>query len=165
VTTTVGPNQSVWHPYATGRQSAMPDEAEPPTDEHFRAEAKGDDNDTVITVNGELDASGTEWFAACVSALLERHPTSITIDARGLSFMDSSGLRSMLTARAAADLPAPLAREGHVLRPADRSLTASSAGSRWRKRSSKAETERISTTPLSTPISTMALRKDSKSSS
>jgi anti-sigma B factor antagonist len=97
----------------------MPDEAEPPTDEHFRAEAKGDDNDTVITVNGELDASGTEWFAACVSALLERHPTSITIDARGLSFMDSSGLRSMLTARAAAedaDIPFRITQPSPALR-------------------------------------------------
>jgi anti-anti-sigma factor len=82
---------------------AMPDEAEPWPVALFRAEATGDDREPVIIVEGELDASGTDWFGACVSAVLERHPTSIAVDARGLSFMDSSGLRSLLIARAAAE--------------------------------------------------------------
>jgi anti-anti-sigma factor len=82
---------------------AMPDEAEPWPVALFRAEATGDDREPVIIVEGELDASGTDWFGACVSAVLERHPTSIAVDARGLSFMDSSGLRSLLVARAAAE--------------------------------------------------------------
>lgn len=81
----------------------MPDDAEPWHDGPFRAEVTGDDIDSVIIVDGELDASGTELFAACVSAVLERRPTSIAIDAQSLSFMDSSGLRSMLIARAAAE--------------------------------------------------------------
>jgi anti-sigma B factor antagonist len=81
----------------------MPDDAEPWPAALFRAEATGDDIDPVIIVEGELDASGTDWFGACVSAVLQRHPTSIAVDARGLRFMDSSGLRSMLIARAAAE--------------------------------------------------------------
>jgi anti-anti-sigma factor len=81
----------------------MPDDAEPWPAALFHAEAMGDDIDPVIVVEGELDASGTDWFGACVAAALQRHPTSIAIDARGLSFMDSSGLRSMLIARAAAE--------------------------------------------------------------
>jgi anti-anti-sigma factor len=82
---------------------AMPDDAEPWPVALFRAEATGDDIDPVIIVEGEFDASGTDWFGACVSAVLQRQPTSIAIDARGLSYMDSSGLRSMLIARAAAE--------------------------------------------------------------
>jgi anti-anti-sigma factor len=81
----------------------MPDEPEPWPVAPFHAEATGDDIDPVVIVEGELDASGTEWLVGCVAAVLERHPTSIAIDARGLSFMDSSGLRSMLIARAAAE--------------------------------------------------------------
>ena len=97
----------------------MPDEAEPPPDEMYHGQTTADDTDTVITVNGELDASATESFAACVSALLERHPTSITINARSLSFMDSSGLRSMLIARAAAedaDIPFRVTQPSPALR-------------------------------------------------
>jgi anti-anti-sigma factor len=80
---------------------AMPDERWPVA--LFRAEVTGDDIDPVITVEGEFDASGTDWFGACVSAALQQHPTSIAVDARALSFMDSSGLRSMLIALAAAE--------------------------------------------------------------
>jgi anti-sigma B factor antagonist len=97
----------------------MPDEAEPRPDELFRAEATGDDIDPVITIDGELDASGTEWFVACLRAVLERYPASITIDARGLSFVDSSGLRAMLIARAAAedaDIPFRITQPSPVLR-------------------------------------------------
>jgi anti-sigma B factor antagonist len=97
----------------------MPDKAEPPPAEMFHADSIADDIDTVITVNGELDASATESFAACVSAVLQNHPTSITVDARGLSFMDSSGLRSMLIARAAAedaDIPFRITQPSPALR-------------------------------------------------
>ena len=81
----------------------MPDEAEPWPDQLFRVEATGGDTEPVIIVEGELDASGTQWFGACVAEVLEKHPPSIAIDARGLTFMDSSGLRSLLIARAAAE--------------------------------------------------------------
>lgn len=59
--------------------------------------------ETFIIIDGELDAGGTESFGACVSAVLEKRPGLMAIDARGVTFMDSSGLRSLLLARAAAD--------------------------------------------------------------
>jgi anti-anti-sigma factor len=71
--------------------------------ELLRVEATGDDTDPVIVVEGELDASGTRWFEGCVAAALQKHPGSIAIDAGGLTYMDSSGLRSFLVARAAAE--------------------------------------------------------------
>jgi anti-sigma B factor antagonist len=81
----------------------MPDDAEPWPYEQFHVEATGDDTDSIIVVEGDLDRSGTEWFGSCVDAALQKHPGSIAIDARGLTYMDSSGLRSFLLARAAAE--------------------------------------------------------------
>ena len=81
----------------------MSDDAEPWPAELFYAEATGDEIDPIIVVEGEFDASGTDWFGACFAAVLARHPTSIAIDAGGLSFMDSSGLRSVLIAGGAAE--------------------------------------------------------------
>lgn len=59
--------------------------------------------ETFIVIDGELDAGGSEWFGACVSAVLKKGPGLMAIDARGVTFLDSSGLRSLLLARAAAD--------------------------------------------------------------
>jgi anti-sigma B factor antagonist len=59
--------------------------------------------ETSIVIDGELDAGGSEWFGACVRTVLEKRPGLMAIDARGVTFLDSSGLRSLLLARAAAD--------------------------------------------------------------
>jgi anti-anti-sigma factor len=84
-----------------GQEGRMPEDIELLPDELLRVETKGDSTETVIAVEGELDASGAGWFGACVSKALETRPDSIDIDFRGLTFMDSSGLRSLLLARAA----------------------------------------------------------------
>jgi anti-sigma B factor antagonist len=81
----------------------MPDYREPLPAELLTVATKSDSTETVVAISGELDASGTEWFGACIGAVLDKHPGTMTIDARGLTFMDSSGLRSLLLARAAAD--------------------------------------------------------------
>ena len=65
-------------------------------------EAIGSATETVLTLEGELDISSTEWFGACVSAVLEKRPQTIAVDARGLTYTDSSGLRSLLLARESA---------------------------------------------------------------
>jgi anti-anti-sigma factor len=80
----------------------MPDDMEH-RPELLRVEAIGDDTDPVIVVEGELDASGTRWFEGCVAAALQKHPGTIAIDAGGLTYMDSSGLKSFLVAQAAAE--------------------------------------------------------------
>jgi anti-anti-sigma factor len=81
----------------------MPDDDAVPWPDELVVKATGDDSNPVIIVAGELDASGTQWFGACLSAVLDKHPGSIAIDTRGLTFLDSSGLRSLLIARAAAE--------------------------------------------------------------
>jgi anti-sigma B factor antagonist len=53
---------------------------------------------------GEFDLTGTARFWAHISEALEGHATSITVDARGVTFIDSSGVGALLRARAEADL-------------------------------------------------------------
>jgi anti-sigma B factor antagonist len=81
----------------------MPSYRDPLPAELLTVTTKSDSTETIITISGEFDASGTKWFGACIGAVLEKDPGTMTIDTRGLTFMDSSGLRSLLLARAAAD--------------------------------------------------------------
>jgi anti-anti-sigma factor len=51
---------------------------------------------------GEFDMTGTEVFWAHVSEAVEARPVSISVEARGLTFVDSSGLMALARARDAA---------------------------------------------------------------
>lgn len=79
----------------------MSEHVEPP----LRVEANYDGPHVTIVVEGELDVSGARELQACVSEALERltWDRSITIDVRGLTYTDSSGLAGLLRARAASD--------------------------------------------------------------
>jgi anti-sigma B factor antagonist len=79
----------------------MPDSREPRPSELLHVEVRGD-REAVVAVDGELDVSEAQWFTARVSEALEKDPASLAIDAGSLTYMDSSGLRSLLLARAAA---------------------------------------------------------------
>jgi anti-sigma B factor antagonist len=70
--------------------------------ESLRIEARRSATETVLTLEGELDLSGSEWFGTWVRVVLEAHPGTIAIDARGLTYTDSSGLRSLLLAHESA---------------------------------------------------------------
>ncbi|TMR33975.1 STAS domain-containing protein [Nonomuraea zeae] len=57
----------------------------------------------LITVTGELDASNADWFTSQIEhGVQPRVPT--ILDLRGLTFMDSSGLRVLLRLNAATPL-------------------------------------------------------------
>jgi anti-sigma B factor antagonist len=83
--------------------------AEDPEEAHqaglLHVEAKYDGPQVTIVVEGDLDVNGAGELLACVREALERltRDRSITIDAHGLSYTDSSGLGALLRARAAAD--------------------------------------------------------------
>jgi anti-anti-sigma factor len=51
---------------------------------------------------GEFDMTGTEVFWTHVSEAVEARPVSITVEARELTFVDSSGLMALARARDAA---------------------------------------------------------------
>jgi anti-anti-sigma factor len=81
------------------------------------------DGDTaVIELTGELDMHSSPVLTTAVAAALDSSPTTIGIDARGLSFADSAGLRSLLLARTHADERGVTLRVTHVSEPLDRLL-------------------------------------------
>jgi anti-anti-sigma factor len=85
-----------------GQMSRVSEAMDPSPGDLVRIESKGPATETAIIVDGELDMSGATGFLAHVREAIGTRPGSIAVDARGLTFMDSSGLRSFLLARAAA---------------------------------------------------------------
>lgn len=85
-----------------GQMSRVSQGMDPSPGDLVRVEPKGAATETAIIVDGELDMSGATGFLAHVREAIDTRPGSIAVDARGLTFMDSSGLRSFLLARAAA---------------------------------------------------------------
>jgi anti-sigma B factor antagonist len=58
--------------------------------------AAGDDGRTTITVGGELDLATAPQFGDAVGEALAAGP--VLVDLRGVSFMDSAGVRALNTA-------------------------------------------------------------------
>jgi anti-anti-sigma factor len=69
-------------------------------DLHVRAEQ--DRTGTTIILEGEFDLTGTDRFWAVFSEALAASPRSISLNARSLTFIDSSGLQALLQAHTAA---------------------------------------------------------------
>jgi anti-sigma B factor antagonist len=92
--------QGLWRVVVRWR---MPDDAEPFQSEPLHIDADHLGSDVIIVLTDEFDMTGTARFWAHVSHALEGHATSITIDARGVTFIDSSGVGALLRARAEAN--------------------------------------------------------------
>jgi anti-sigma B factor antagonist len=80
----------------------MSDNADPVQGEPLRIEANYAGSEATIILAGEFDLTGAEQFGASVSEALATSPRSITLHVPDLTFIDSSGLRALLHARAAA---------------------------------------------------------------
>jgi anti-anti-sigma factor len=80
----------------------LSDDTDPFHAELLRIEVHYQGSDAIIVLEGEFDSTGVEGFVTCVVDALDAHPESIAIDARGLTFTDSSGLTALLRARAVA---------------------------------------------------------------
>ena len=80
----------------------MSDAVEPFGAELLRIEVRYRDSDAFIVVEGAFDTTGAERFVASVVDALDTHPEAIVIDAKGLTFIDSSGLTALLRSRVAA---------------------------------------------------------------
>jgi anti-anti-sigma factor len=90
----------VAHPQgAHGQGGQMSDDVEPFLGDVLYVEVKA----ATIVVIGEFDMTGTARFWASISEALATQPPSITVEARGLTFIDSSGLAALIRAREAAD--------------------------------------------------------------
>jgi anti-anti-sigma factor len=53
----------------------------------------------VIKVVGELDASNVATLSTVVDYHVEKHPRVLSFDLAGLSFIDTSGIASLISAR------------------------------------------------------------------
>ena len=80
----------------------MSDHLEPSPGDVLHVEARYDDSEATIVLDGEFDASGLALFWRYLGAVLAPHPLSVAVDARGVTFIDSSGLMGLLRARDAA---------------------------------------------------------------
>lgn len=54
----------------------------------------------ILRVSGEFDMVGAERVDACVDELARTSLDAVVIDLRGVTFLDSTGLRSLIRARA-----------------------------------------------------------------
>jgi anti-sigma B factor antagonist len=80
----------------------MPENADPVQGEPLRIQANYEGGEATIILAGEFDLTGVEQVGASFSEALAARPRSITVHVPGLTFIDSSGLRALLHARAAA---------------------------------------------------------------
>lgn len=71
-------------------------------DETLTITTRRDGGTAMVILAGELDMHSSEQLSTALATVLGGTPDEIGIDARGLTFTDSAGLRSLLVARDAA---------------------------------------------------------------
>ena len=87
----------------------MTDNQEPMTVEITRSE-----DTVVLALAGELDLHTSEHLAAALTDALAASPRAVVVEAEGLAFADSAGLRALLSARDAAQQQGVELRLGEV---------------------------------------------------
>jgi len=80
------------------------------------------DSTVVIVVEGELDLHASPKLTSVVERMLSEKPHAVEIDAAGLTFADSAGLRALLLARNDAEQRGTVLRLIRVSEPLDRLL-------------------------------------------
>jgi anti-sigma B factor antagonist len=76
----------------------MRDDWESSQAKQLRVEARYEGAGATITVEGELEKTTAERFVACILEALDTKPRSVTVDAHGVTFTDSTGLSALLHA-------------------------------------------------------------------
>lgn len=76
----------------------------------------------VVAVEGELDLHSSTLLTAAIDDALTRDPRVVEVDAGGLTFADSAGLRALLSAREAAEQQDVVLRLGRISQPLARLL-------------------------------------------
>jgi anti-sigma B factor antagonist len=61
-------------------------------------EKRDEDGVSHLVLTGEFDLAGIPHFEAAIAAVEAAGPRAIVVDLSGLQFMDSSGLRALVTA-------------------------------------------------------------------
>lgn len=66
------------------------------TPEHFRFSTGSEGDATVVALQGELDMAGTFVLEPRLDELVAQPPAGVIFDLRGLTFVDSTGLATLL---------------------------------------------------------------------
>jgi anti-sigma B factor antagonist len=77
---------------------------------------------TIVAVAGELDLHTSDQLTQAVGRALDTGPTAVELEASGLRFADSAGLRALLVARDDAQRRGATLRLTEVSEPLDRLL-------------------------------------------
>ena len=91
-------------------------------DDALTITTRQDGDTTVVILSGELDMHSSEQLSTAVATVLDGLPRQVAVDARGLSFTDSAGLRALLVARDDAEAKDVVLRIAHVSDHLDRLL-------------------------------------------
>jgi anti-sigma B factor antagonist len=86
-------------------------------DEPFQLSLSPDPVRPVLRVRGELESRSAAFFDRAIDEAMDREPECIVVDLTDMTFADSSGLRSLVRARARVG-----SREALVLRGPQRSM-------------------------------------------
>jgi anti-anti-sigma factor len=91
---------SAWVEEAHRRQEGrVSEDPERLLGEVLSIQAHQDQSGATIVLAGEFDVAGSQRFWSFVSEALAARPKSITVDARGVEFIDSSALMALVRAR------------------------------------------------------------------
>jgi anti-anti-sigma factor len=91
---------SAWVEEAHRRQEGrVSEDPERLLGEVLSIQAHQDQSGATIVLAGEFDVAGSQRFWSFVSEALAAKPKSITVDARGVEFIDSSALMALVRAR------------------------------------------------------------------
>jgi anti-anti-sigma factor len=70
------------------------------TSDPFTCSVQRADDTVTLELRGELDMASTERFERSAAEIVETQRAHVVIDLRGLSFIDSSGIRGVLRIQA-----------------------------------------------------------------
>jgi anti-sigma B factor antagonist len=91
-------------------------------DDALTITTRRDGDTTVVVLSGELDMHSSGQLSSAIATVLDDSPREVAVDASGLSFTDSAGLRALLVARDDAEANDVVLRVVHVSEHLDRLL-------------------------------------------
>ncbi|RBY91016.1 STAS domain-containing protein [Blastococcus sp. TF02A-30] len=76
---------------------------EPPTSDLVTVDVLPDATGILVAVSGEVDSSSAPVLAHHLDTVLETSPAAVTVDLRGVTFLDSAGLSTLAMAHRRAE--------------------------------------------------------------
>jgi anti-sigma B factor antagonist len=78
--------------------TAEPEEVSTEANPRLRWSVSSAESEVVVSLDGELDLATVEPLGRLLGEIVERRPTTITVDVARLSFLDSTGIHCLVNA-------------------------------------------------------------------